>query len=244
MRKGDTGPDVKSLQQTLEALALEPGPIDGIFGNRVERAVIHLQEYRCIGTDGVVGPQTEAKLIECVKEGWQAGQLWELRHGVMVFGWRHPSVGLIPRHRGKVSYFGGKSDLGDRMYGQALIGAETLHELREKYQDLIDLGVFRQDLPDKLPDGMGISWALANETGFNCAMLWNGDARPNPRIHRIVAVTPDKAIAGVPTDLGPATWTGRVWDGSDHWLNMLSLATDDSAEFYWGPDNSYGELKC
>ena len=240
LRKGDTGPAVFSLQRTLDALALECGPTDGIFGNKTEAAVYRLQEYRCIGTDGVVGPQTEAKLIECTEDGWQAGQLWELRPGVMVFGWRHPKVGLLPQRRGKVSKFGGPTDLGDRRYGQALIGASTIVQLRARYADLIELGVFRTDLPDELPAGMGISWALANKNGLYCAMLWNGDARPNARIRRVLAVTPDKAIAGVPTDLGPATWTGRVWDGSDYWLEQLSLVTDDSAEFYWGPDNSYG----
>src|SRR4051812_18118758 len=53
---------VKALQQTLRTLGWQPGPVDGLFGPRTEAAVRRLQARTGLGTDGIVGPQTQRVL--------------------------------------------------------------------------------------------------------------------------------------------------------------------------------------
>ena len=71
--------DVKGLQQTLKNLGYDPGPIDGIFGDRTKAAVEAFQKDAKITVDGVYGTQTQRtlqeKLAEQVmpKEAVQAG---------------------------------------------------------------------------------------------------------------------------------------------------------------------------
>ena len=52
LRKGDRGEEVKVLQQALGV------PVDGIFGNRTELAVIAWQLEHGLKSDGVVGEKT------------------------------------------------------------------------------------------------------------------------------------------------------------------------------------------
>jgi N-acetylmuramoyl-L-alanine amidase/Putative peptidoglycan binding domain len=58
LRKGDTGPDVVTVQQCLAITA------DGIFGSGTETAVKQFQLAQGLTADGVVGPQTWAALEE------------------------------------------------------------------------------------------------------------------------------------------------------------------------------------
>lgn len=56
IQEGDTGPQVKDLQQQLGITA------DGIFGPKTKQAVITFQSAHGLDPDGVVGPLTEAAL--------------------------------------------------------------------------------------------------------------------------------------------------------------------------------------
>jgi len=58
IRKGDTGPDVVTVQECLAITA------DGIFGSGTETAVKQFQLAQGLDADGVVGPQTWAALEE------------------------------------------------------------------------------------------------------------------------------------------------------------------------------------
>lgn len=58
LRKGNKGALVTTLQRLLLARGFNPGPIDGIFGQRVENAVRCAQKANNITVDGIVGPQT------------------------------------------------------------------------------------------------------------------------------------------------------------------------------------------
>lgn len=62
LQVGSTGPSVEELQKKLDALGFDPGPIDGIFGEQTEDAVLNFQDERGLITDGIVGPQTRAAL--------------------------------------------------------------------------------------------------------------------------------------------------------------------------------------
>ncbi|PZN06492.1 MAG: hypothetical protein DIU69_13160, partial [Bacillota bacterium] len=58
LRRGDKDQAVRELQEALKKLGYDPGPIDGIFGERTEQAVRAFQKAARIAVDGVVGPQT------------------------------------------------------------------------------------------------------------------------------------------------------------------------------------------
>jgi peptidoglycan hydrolase-like protein with peptidoglycan-binding domain/TPR repeat protein len=55
--RGGSG-SVRRLQRELAAVGYSPGPSDGRYGPRTERAVMRLQHARHLVTDGIAGPQT------------------------------------------------------------------------------------------------------------------------------------------------------------------------------------------
>lgn len=52
---GCEGEDVKKLQQRLQELDFYSGPIDGLFGQGTEQAVMEFEDSQGFATDGVVG---------------------------------------------------------------------------------------------------------------------------------------------------------------------------------------------
>jgi hypothetical protein len=63
---GATGPEVKKLQQSLAALGYDPGTIDSNYGPSTQTAVEKFQAANNLATDGVVGPETLAKLQQAL----------------------------------------------------------------------------------------------------------------------------------------------------------------------------------
>ncbi len=63
LAKGSSGNDVTELQTALSMLGFSVA-IDGKFGKATERAVREFQKREGLKVDGVVGPKTEAKLVE------------------------------------------------------------------------------------------------------------------------------------------------------------------------------------
>jgi N-acetylmuramoyl-L-alanine amidase len=66
---GSSGADVKTLQTKLKNWGYYKGPIDGVFGGGTFTAVKDFQRKNGLTPDGVVGPQTAAKLGMPVKRG-------------------------------------------------------------------------------------------------------------------------------------------------------------------------------
>jgi peptidoglycan hydrolase-like protein with peptidoglycan-binding domain len=62
LRRGSRGEAVKELQRRLQAAGFNPGAIDGIFGQGTDSAVRAFQRARGLTADGIVGPNTWAKL--------------------------------------------------------------------------------------------------------------------------------------------------------------------------------------
>jgi len=62
LKKGASGADVLELQRTLARDGFDPGPLDGKFGEKTERAVRAFQRANGLSVDGVVGPQTRSAL--------------------------------------------------------------------------------------------------------------------------------------------------------------------------------------
>jgi peptidoglycan hydrolase-like protein with peptidoglycan-binding domain len=62
LRLRSRGSAVKTLQARLRAVGFDRGPLDWIFGFRTDSVVRAFQRARAIQVDGIVGPQTWAKL--------------------------------------------------------------------------------------------------------------------------------------------------------------------------------------
>ncbi len=63
LRPGEArGPEVRELQQWLRVAGHDPGPVDGIYGDRTAAAVSEFQKAAGIFIDGKVGPNTRAAL--------------------------------------------------------------------------------------------------------------------------------------------------------------------------------------
>ena len=64
LRKGSTDPAVRDLQDALNTLGHDPGPIDGVFGTETEAAVRAFQQSKGITVDGIVGRVTWINIDE------------------------------------------------------------------------------------------------------------------------------------------------------------------------------------
>jgi LysM repeat protein len=62
LQVGSTGEQVQVVQRALVAAGFDPGPIDGIFGQRTERAVKSFQAIQGLTIDGKVGSATLSAL--------------------------------------------------------------------------------------------------------------------------------------------------------------------------------------
>ncbi len=58
LRLGMSGTDVQEIQSLLQRLGYNPGPIDGIFGPQMQRAVIEFQRRFGLVPDGIIGLNT------------------------------------------------------------------------------------------------------------------------------------------------------------------------------------------
>jgi len=58
LKFGDTGPQVKALQQALISLGFLSGTADGDYGQATQLAVQKFQAAKNLGQDGIAGPQT------------------------------------------------------------------------------------------------------------------------------------------------------------------------------------------
>ncbi len=70
LRRGSKGRDVQELQVLLKKLGYDPGPTDGVFGQRTEQAVIRFQKDNGLVQDGVIGPVTW-RVLESKKQCYQ-----------------------------------------------------------------------------------------------------------------------------------------------------------------------------
>ena len=58
LRLGMRGTDVMEIQALLKKIGYDPGPIDGVFGEKTRQAVIAFQRDNGLTQDGVIGPVT------------------------------------------------------------------------------------------------------------------------------------------------------------------------------------------
>jgi len=241
-------PHAIRLQTMYKGFGTYHGEIDGKYGRMSSDCTTLFQQVFLLGVDGAAGPEVWRAVDRAKRIGWKWGQPWEYK-GVMVYGFRHPQLGLLPKpwRNPRISTFGGPTDRGDFRYGQARNGAETLDQLRRYYPDLIDLGLFRKGLPEKLPEDRGISWAL-NPDGFYLAHRKFG-AQPDAHHQRVLVEANGKLCALIASDHGPATpaWfiargmMPKHLDMSPGSANYLELNTGSKADLRcWCADDLYG----
>ncbi|TAE58208.1 MAG: lysin [Nostocales cyanobacterium] len=68
LKLGSEGVKVEQLQQILKALNLDPGAIDGNFGNKTLVAVKQFQERQGMDADGIVGMGTQKALNNALNQ--------------------------------------------------------------------------------------------------------------------------------------------------------------------------------
>lgn len=69
LREGDRGDDVRWVQRRLQMHGTDPGPADGVFGKRTDRAVRKFQGKHDLEVDGIVGAKTHEALARPVGGG-------------------------------------------------------------------------------------------------------------------------------------------------------------------------------
>jgi peptidoglycan hydrolase-like protein with peptidoglycan-binding domain len=62
LSNGSRGDAVKALQGKLQAMGLNPGTVDGVFGPKTDQAVRRYQEQKGLQVDGIAGPETFTSL--------------------------------------------------------------------------------------------------------------------------------------------------------------------------------------
>ncbi|MFC7330427.1 L,D-transpeptidase family protein [Marinactinospora rubrisoli] len=72
LRLGDSGREVREVQERLIELGYWLDSADGEFGGLTQHAVVALQKAAGIGRDGIVGPETRAALDEGVRPSAQS----------------------------------------------------------------------------------------------------------------------------------------------------------------------------
>ncbi|GAB3210843.1 L,D-transpeptidase family protein [Marinactinospora thermotolerans] len=79
LNRGDSGPEVRELQERLNELGYWTGTPDGLFQDLTVQAVYAVQKAAGIDRDGVVGPQTRKALREGVRpEATASGEAIEI----------------------------------------------------------------------------------------------------------------------------------------------------------------------
>jgi chloramphenicol 3-O phosphotransferase len=67
LTRGATGPAVRRLQEDLRMLGHDPGPADGVFGERTEEALRSFQAARGLRPDGAMGwPHTVRAMLDAM----------------------------------------------------------------------------------------------------------------------------------------------------------------------------------
>ncbi|AFY47023.1 phage-related lysozyme (muraminidase) [Nostoc sp. PCC 7524] len=67
LRKGSKGSEVTQLQELLIQLKLDPGPIDGDFGDKTEAAVKQFQKQQGLNSNGIVEIDTQNALNQAIQ---------------------------------------------------------------------------------------------------------------------------------------------------------------------------------
>ena len=94
LRYGDTGAQVKALQNNLKKLGYFSGTATGEFGSVTKQAVIKFQKAYSLTADGIAGTKTLAKISAALSGSSSSGST-STSSGVTVSGYKSPNMELI-----------------------------------------------------------------------------------------------------------------------------------------------------
>ena len=124
LKRGDTGSEVKYLQESLIKLGYNAGTIDGIFGSKTETAVKLFQKSQGLVVDGIVGNNTWAAIDKALTT-----------HPVLRNGSTGEAVKYLQTSLIKLGY---NSGIIDGIFGAK---TETAVKLFQKSQGLVVDGI-------------------------------------------------------------------------------------------------------
>ncbi len=176
LRRGDFGPAVQKLQETLKGWGLELSDSPGHFGLWTEAAIYLLQRGEGLTVDGVVGAHTEARLLDpTVPAVFSPPPPLLTFLGVPYLSQRDnahlplstcnvTALAMALRHRGVVANSGSKQ-LEDELY-ECLHSDAGLGYYQEHSPDLHKKGVPPEEVFDNL------IW-VAQQRGVSCSFAEN-----------------------------------------------------------------------
>jgi len=183
LQRGSSGPQVQRIQQRLQELKLYLGPIDSSFGGATESAVKALQKAEKLSPDGIVGPQTWARLFP--QEPPPALDLLEkpVAHRCLALtGSFETGAGLPECFAGLSGDFDGQGiSLGVLQWnlGQGSL-QPLLQQMVDRHRPVLE-GVFHEHFPEFLaallaPPAEQIAWArsIQDLRRFRVLEPWRG----------------------------------------------------------------------
>lgn len=153
LQYGNTGSNVKTLQQALNNLGFNAGTVDGIFGYNTKQAVIRFQSSSkyggAISADGIVGPDTKKKFKAA---GYSKGTSGVKKNQLALIDELGEELQLVPDGNGRLAYL---------KKGTAIIP----HDISENLMQLGQLNP--QDILDRNRPTISAPHITNNETVIN-----------------------------------------------------------------------------
>jgi len=124
IKKGSKGTAVKKAQRALKARGYDTGAVDGIFGPKTERQVKLYQADRGLQVDGIIGPETWARLAPpTIKEGDEGDAVKMLQELLLSFGYDPGPVDGVFGAQTKAAVISFQDDLG--LEPDGIVGPQT-----------------------------------------------------------------------------------------------------------------------
>jgi N-acetylmuramoyl-L-alanine amidase len=202
---GDTGDNVKILQDMMIVLGFDPGKADGVYGGQVKAAVRNFQLYAGLAATGVADGETAAALTQ----RWQAAQQPQAAQEQPLTG---RVIGIDPGHQrnpnaGQEPISPGSSETKDKV-SKGTEGQFTgIPEYVVNLQVALRLKAALEALGARVvmtreSHGVDLSNAqrakMMNEAGVDCWLRIHANYSPNPNNHGMFILVPPKG--GLDTD--------------------------------------------
>jgi N-acetylmuramoyl-L-alanine amidase len=206
IRRGDRSRPVADIQARLRALGYEIDDDSGAFGESTFRAVRAFQQSRGIDSDGIVGPDTWADLVEA---SWHLGdRILYIRHPMM----RGDDVAILQGRLNALGFDAGRED--------GIFGPDTANAVRafQREYGVDEDGIFG---PSSLAALLGLR---VDRPGTAAALREELRIAEHPGLHDAVIMIDPGHGGDDPGHLGPngITEADICWDISNRLAQRLS----------------------
>lgn len=145
LQRGDSGNDVKTLQENLIKLGIDPGGADGIYGTGTMNAVMILQRRTGLEVDGMTGQDTLAKITELIKREEEQTILGRFRVGTGTFTSKdgaQKAAALIQQETGFNAF---PDEVGTRVWTGIFTTEESAVDARDYIKEKVGMNPFVRD---------------------------------------------------------------------------------------------------